>query len=722
MNKTGNAAIYTIFPFLFILFLILVSTVSIFHASGYFGYSIWTDRELLRSENLLEIFQIYGPEFDLQGGKRIPGGAAHYVLFLLLQISQNPDVLNVIFLSLTLVSFLLLARQIGHQLGWLLGLVALLLLVNNSLYQDQARELWNPFMAMPFAILAHVFLLSSTRSTLWIWPFLTAVCVSVAAQYQMANIALVVSFLAAFWFMNMAKPTRTSLIFICGLIFSYSPYILGHYFGVGDFAQLVLVGNSQSEHFLARALGSDELKLAIKNILKLTHLSSPSLVVLYIPVGLVVLAIWAAYGHKSTAAGKAVMTSNGDFNRVRVFAMIFIGSMAIITIADSRQYVGELVVGPQVYRYWLPLVPSAVILSVEFIRIIQRRWNVGLGRKVLVVGLGAYLSFLTIETLYRQYNIVDTAGTYGRNYPEFRSYQKKIEVFQRLADTFKVGANDLILRTSLIHQVGDKWIGLSEPSQYIASQLAPSATSENLGSCFLIVESAHIHKGSPEWVRSEISGDKFSRDLSPFIASIERLATYPGYALVQYKPMNAACPKSLINDYTERKDELTVRDRLGLNATSKEPVVVRQEEGNRQVFMASVQLKNRDAPVTFMLTVSPQDDGSLAYIFSSKAFRNHTVLDTGPCQKKNCGGYWGPTLTDRPLLVLEGENSFSKVDVLTEGTLGRGIFRTPLEGRIEDLDGGHYELFMVFPKLRTLRGSGEDVKVHLGTINIKPLR
>ena len=116
----------------FIFGLILIAIGFIFNASDIFEYERFVDRDLFRALDLSENFQIYGPETNLQGGNRIPGGASYYILYIFFLISQQTDVINQIFLSLTLAGFIALACQVHKSRGLFLGLATLLFFLNTS--------------------------------------------------------------------------------------------------------------------------------------------------------------------------------------------------------------------------------------------------------------------------------------------------------------------------------------------------------------------------------------------------------------------------------------------------------------------------------------------------------------------------------------------------------------------------------------------------------------
>ena len=66
--------------------------------------NIFGDRDLIRSNTLLDSFEVYGAEFGMQKGRRIPGGFNYYYLYLLTRITKNVYVLNYISAIITILS------------------------------------------------------------------------------------------------------------------------------------------------------------------------------------------------------------------------------------------------------------------------------------------------------------------------------------------------------------------------------------------------------------------------------------------------------------------------------------------------------------------------------------------------------------------------------------------------------------------------------------------
>ena len=74
---------------------------------------------------------------------------------------------------------------------------------------------------------------------------------------------------------------------------------------------------------------------------------------------------------------------------------------------------------------------------------------------------------------------------------------------------------------------------------------------------------------------------------------------------------------------------------------------------------------------------------------------------------------------ERPYLTFKREDETTEIVLITKGTLGQGMNRTPLQGEIRFLNSGKYKLSITFPNIRSIRKEGKEIKITLGIINIK---
>ena len=81
------------FNFSIVLFILISFLLAIFN-SYFFEINIFGDRDLIRAENVFKNFEVYGYEFGMQEGRRIPGGFYYYYLAFLDIFSKKIIVKN----------------------------------------------------------------------------------------------------------------------------------------------------------------------------------------------------------------------------------------------------------------------------------------------------------------------------------------------------------------------------------------------------------------------------------------------------------------------------------------------------------------------------------------------------------------------------------------------------------------------------------------------------
>jgi len=136
--------------------LVLVISLQLYF-SGNFSYWNFGDRDLFRAENLFSEFQIYGAELDKQMGKRVPGGFMSYYLWVLIQFTQNINLIYLITYSLYLFSLLYLCYAVTKHVNFIAGLFSGLILFTATKVYWQLSMMLNPFFGFPFCLASYAF-------------------------------------------------------------------------------------------------------------------------------------------------------------------------------------------------------------------------------------------------------------------------------------------------------------------------------------------------------------------------------------------------------------------------------------------------------------------------------------------------------------------------------------------------------------------------------------
>ena len=116
--------------------------------------NIFGGRDLVRSNDLLNSFEVYGAEFGMQKGRRVPGGFNYYYLYLLTRVTKDVYVLNCISIIFTTLSFLYLLKTYYKWIG-IHGLLFSLIFFLSSRYLFQSnKQILESFFGISFCYLS----------------------------------------------------------------------------------------------------------------------------------------------------------------------------------------------------------------------------------------------------------------------------------------------------------------------------------------------------------------------------------------------------------------------------------------------------------------------------------------------------------------------------------------------------------------------------------------
>ncbi len=145
------------FGIIFILLILLVTSYLLLYEN--FWYFQFGDRDLIRSYNLLDNFQLYGPELNHLNGHRSIGGFLYYYIFTIQLITQKIQYIFLFSLSFNIISLFFLGLVVYKIFDFKIALITLFLIFSSSLLFELLFRLWNPSFGFGFMILAYSFVL-----------------------------------------------------------------------------------------------------------------------------------------------------------------------------------------------------------------------------------------------------------------------------------------------------------------------------------------------------------------------------------------------------------------------------------------------------------------------------------------------------------------------------------------------------------------------------------
>tara|TARA_B100001057_G_scaffold434330_1_gene463896 strand:+ start:3334 stop:5589 length:2256 start_codon:yes stop_codon:yes gene_type:complete len=145
------------FSILFILSLFLIS-IYLFHFENFY-YFQFGDRDLLRSLDLLENFQLYGPELNHLNGLRSIGGFLYYYIYFIQIISKEIQYIFLFSLIFNILSLCIFVWVVYKIFNFRIATLTIFLLLSSVLLFELLFRLWNPSFGFGFMILSFSFVL-----------------------------------------------------------------------------------------------------------------------------------------------------------------------------------------------------------------------------------------------------------------------------------------------------------------------------------------------------------------------------------------------------------------------------------------------------------------------------------------------------------------------------------------------------------------------------------
>jgi hypothetical protein len=192
-------------------------------------FNFWTDRDMVRSANLLNEFQYMAAELSYGAASRVPGGALHYLWFLPTAVSADPNLsykFCVLLCLLAAVPFYLAMRR---YFGVAAAVVSTAVLFASPVTFSTMMRLWNPSFQVPFLILAAAFmihLMAGQNARAFKWMIASLV---VAMQMHVSTWLLMIALVPALILTRTRIPWTEALwaMVLTGVLLA--PYLIGEY-------------------------------------------------------------------------------------------------------------------------------------------------------------------------------------------------------------------------------------------------------------------------------------------------------------------------------------------------------------------------------------------------------------------------------------------------------------------------------------------------------------
>lgn len=206
--------------------LIAVGLLVLFTKNSSF-FNFWTDRDMVRSANLLNEFQYMAAELSYGAASRVPGGALHYLWFVPTIFSADPDLSYKFCVLLCLLSGIPFYMAMRRYFGASAAIVSTAVLFASPTTFSTMMRLWNPSFQVPFLILAVAFMihLLAGRQT-WAFKWMVASLV-VAMQMHVSTWLLMIALIPALILTRTRIPLREAAMALGLTVVLLLPYLIG---------------------------------------------------------------------------------------------------------------------------------------------------------------------------------------------------------------------------------------------------------------------------------------------------------------------------------------------------------------------------------------------------------------------------------------------------------------------------------------------------------------
>jgi hypothetical protein len=190
-------------------------------------FNFWTDRDMVRSANLLNEFQYMAAELSYGAASRVPGGALHYLWFIPTAFSSDPNVSYKFCILLCLLAAIPFYLAMRASFGASAAIVSTAVLMASPTTFSTMMRLWNPSFQVPFLFLAYAFLirlLAAGDKSAFKWLVASLV---LGMQMHVSTWLLMIAVIITLLLTRTRIPRREALLSVALTLLLLSPYLIG---------------------------------------------------------------------------------------------------------------------------------------------------------------------------------------------------------------------------------------------------------------------------------------------------------------------------------------------------------------------------------------------------------------------------------------------------------------------------------------------------------------
>jgi len=706
-----------------------------------FIIDIFGDRDLIRSNDILKSFEVYGADFGMQYGARIPGGFNYYYLSLLLFLSENLKIINYIILFLTVLSIFFLINFNFKWLGFTGISFYLFFFLTSGVFVYQMGKFWNPSTGFLFAILSLTFFfkfISNKRNKFYL--FFSLLFIFFAAQFHVSYLVYLLPYVVLTFFFKLKSLIGLCFSFFLSFTIAYFPYLLNLHYTV--------VNSKENDYFLIRQLIDENRYLSffynyffkIEN--KLLQLSANfTIEILLSATSLLIILIFFIFFFKNKIINNLI---NKKFY-IQEVLILFLGLILVnsknITIEQiiffstsipifvlSNYILFNNKIDSLGIKYDLKLIGSLYFIFILIILCSTIGYFFAYGNFNIVVGgsnryslslipihsiilafaVYIFLNFLKknekFEKLFKFFfllaitikliffiNIIEKNKNLNFNY----NYNNKVSAINVLKKDYNLSKNDFYKNVSFAYLDNGKLKALSKPSfQFYIDNKFKNKNSTKFQNCFLII--LNEDDSNKNMFRKMIENTLNDNTLLGYKVDILKVSFINKFSLVEYKPFIGDCPKGILNDYILTSDE---KKSLKYLLDKKKDFFFKEVVLDKTNYFLKIKEPNMIFPINIMIKIDQKKRDLVTNIVSKRLRNSDTFLN----------GYWDSVIFLNTKIIFTEKSSQKKyIFKILDGKLGHENFKTPWRNIINKPPKGYYQVNFY---IETLNEKFSNIKI-----------
>ena len=693
-----------------------------------FNIEIFSDRDLIRSQNLRNSFEVYGADFGMQNGRRIPGAFNYYYLFLLTSISKNILVLNYISLALSFFSFAYLLISHKKIIGYLGVLISIIFYLTSPTFITQLTKFWNPTLGLPFIIISLNFFLNFLNKPNFSNLFFSYIFVLLASQFHLSYSVFAFIYLVIAIFGKKFDLLKLIIILILSSFLIYAPLIVNYFF--------ILIDINTNDYFLINSILDSKsensnvfLWFLEKIYFKLNNLFQNKIIF----ISGIIISIFLILNYKKIKNYKKLDTykkyfissifiiliililifnNNVNGEQFRFFISIMVlGLFANMLVLNKSNFIYTNFFNTLFVIFFLIVLMSSIMYSLTY-GIISI--NIGGGGRYNLVILPVYsiiigfsLSLIfdwanTKNNILKNITIISIAILITFKSALFiqsqnklsqknlvNNYNFKISLIKTLGDKFELNQNDFFNKVGIgFFDKNLKVNNLSKPNfQFFINNNFSEKKSYYLGKCLLLIidnNQNSFHKIDTNELLNNLTNkiNLFGSKINIF-----QHFKFKDFIIIEYEPLYSDCLKNTLNDYILTEKEKQILKFLIYKNNNK---FYSQKTKEISSYYIKIHNDGMMYPMDLAFEFKKEND-QLKIITNSNRLRNgDTYLN----------GYWDSTNLLNPKIIFQDTitNIFFKIPLVI-GSLGEGFKKTPWTVSSSTLPNGNYKVWFEADKL-----------------------